>query len=301
MDHFDRRFFLKFSAAGLLSAKAAPLLAAGIPQVASSESSGTVRVEGSSYVFEWSARDDHFHLLDQKRRLITSGAMQPVVRVATDSGGGITRCASGKAVSHEVKDGKLTVNYEGVNGGARLAVIWRFDEAGLWLDPFVYQTPASEDIVAVHYFAECKEGQPQPSLESNYLVVPGISESSAISPVVPPWMGLNVTLWLGHGSSGPGLLQQWGLPAHYFCGFHRTSGPGRKGAMLEHLSDAFCCGLADLPAGDFYFEISGEKHSPILSYRSDLWKHLRGPGPLTLGAKWHWAIGPTYYEAIRRY
>jgi hypothetical protein len=114
-------------------------------------------------------------------------------------------------------------------------------------------------------------------------------------------MGLNVTLWLGHGSLGAGLLQQWGLPAHYFCGFHRNSGSATKGAMLEHLSDAFCCGLGDLPAGDLHFEIKGEKHSPILDYRSDLWKHLRGPGKLTLGATWRWAIGPNYYEAIRHY
>jgi hypothetical protein len=301
MNHIDRRDFLKFSAASLLSAKAAPLLASGVQQATSSESNGTVRMEGASYFFEWSAQDDRFRLLDQKGRLMTSGPMQPMVRVTTSSGNGTTGCTSGKTVSHEVKDGKLAVNYEGVNGGARLQVIWRFDETGFWLDPIVYETSATEDIVAVHYFAECNGGRPEPSLESNYLVVPGISESSAISPVVPPWMGLNVTLWLGHGSSGSGLLQQWGLPAHYFCGFHRNSGSATKGAMLEHLSDAFCCGLAGLPAGHFHFEISGEKHSPILSYRSDLWKHLRGPGRLSLGAKWRWAVGPNYYEAIRRY
>jgi hypothetical protein len=258
-------------------------------------------MEGALYVFEWSVQDDRFRLLDKQGRLMTSGVMQPAITVATDSGGGTTRCISGKPVSHEVKDGKLTVNYEGVNGGARLTVIWRFDEDGFWLDPFVYQTSAPENIVAVHYFAECHDGRPEPSLESNYLVVPGISESSAISPVVPPGMGLNVTLWLGHGSSGPGLLQQWGLPAHYFCGFHRNSGSATKGAMIEHLSDAFCCGLADLPAGDLLFEIRGEEHSPILNCRSDLWKHLRGPGKLALGATWRWAIGPNYYEAIRHY
>jgi hypothetical protein len=301
MNYFDRRCFLRVSAASLLSAKAAPLLGAVAQQATAGETSGTVRMEGASYVFEWSERDDRFRLLDKKGRLITSGVMQPAITVATDSGSGTPRCISGKAVSHEVKDGKLTINYEGVNGGARLTVIWRFDEAGLWLDPFVYETPASEDIVAVHYFAACHEGRPEPSLESSYLVVPGISESSAISPVVPPGMGLNVTLWLGHGSSGPGLLQQWGLPAHYFCGFHLNSGSATKGAMIEHLSDAFCCGLADIPAGDLHFEIKGEKHSPILNYRSDLWKHLRGPGKLTLGAKWRWAIGPNYYEAIRHY
>ena len=301
MNYFDRRCFLKVSAASLFSAKAAPLLGAAAQQVTAGETSGTVRMEGALYVFEWSVQDDRFRLLDKQGRLMTSGVMQPAITVATDSGGGTTRCISGKPVSHEVKDGKLTVNYEGVNGGARLTVIWRFDEDGFWLDPFVYQTSAPENIVAVHYFAECHDGRPEPSLESNYLVVPGISESSAISPVVPPGMGLNVTLWLGHGSSGPGLLQQWGLPAHYFCGFHRNSGSATKGAMIEHLSDAFCCGLADLPAGDLLFEIRGEEHSPILNCRSDLWKHLRGPGKLALGATWRWAIGPNYYEAIRHY
>jgi hypothetical protein len=301
MNYFDRRHFLKVSAAGLLSAQADRMFAAPVQPVTASESNGTVRMEGASYVFEWSARDDRFRLLDKKGRLVTSGVMQPAIRVATESGSAATRCTSGKAVSHEVKDGKLTVNYEGVNGGARLQVIWRYDETGFWLDPFVYETPASEDIVAVHYFAECKEGRPEPSLESSHVVVPGISESSALSPLVPPAMGLNVTLWLGHGSSVSGLLQQWGLPAHYFCGFHLNSGSATKGAMLEHLSDAFCCGLADVPAGDLHLEISGDRHSPILSYRSDLWKHLRGPGKLTLGAKWRWATGPNYYEAIRHY
>jgi len=301
MNYFDRRYFLKVSAASLLSAKAAPLLGAGARQVTAGETSGTVRMEGASYVFEWSARDDHFRLLDKKGRLVTSGVMQPAIKVATDSGGGTTRCISGKAVSHEVKDGKLTVNYDGVNGGARLTVSWRFDEDGFWLDPFVYETSAPENVVAVHYFAECKEGRTEPSLESSYLVVPGISESSAISPVVPPGMGLDTTLWLGHGSFGPGLMQQWGLPAHYFCGFHLNSGSATNGAFIEHISDAYCCGLAEVPAGDLLFEIRGEKHGPILNYRSDLWKHLRGPAKLTLGAKWHWAIGPDYYEAIRHY
>jgi len=201
MNHFDRRHFLKVSAAGLLSAQADRMFAAPVQPVTASESNGTVRMEGASYVFEWSARDDRFRLLDKKGRLVTSGVMQPAITVSADSGSAATRCTSGKAVGHEVKDGKLTVNYEGVNGGARLQVIWRYDETGFWLDPFVYETPASEDIVAVHYFAECKEGRAEPSLESSHVVVPGISESSALSPLVSPGMGLNVTLWLGHGSS----------------------------------------------------------------------------------------------------
>jgi hypothetical protein len=110
MNYFDRRHFLKVSAAGLLSAQADRMFAAPVQPVTASESNGTVRMEGASYVFEWSARDDRFRLLDKKGRLVTSGVMQPAIRVATESGSAATRCTSGKAVSHEVKDGKLTVN-----------------------------------------------------------------------------------------------------------------------------------------------------------------------------------------------
>jgi hypothetical protein len=299
MTNFDRRCFLKLSAAGLLTVEGERLFAAPVQAATARESNETVRLEGASYAFEWSPRDDRFRLLDKQGRLMASGPMQPLITVATGSAS--AHCQAGKPAGHEAKDGRLTINYEGVNGGARLQVVWRFDDAGFWLEPILYDTPAPEDVVAVHYFSEARDGGPHPALESNYLVAPGISESSAISPIVPPGMGLDLTLWLGHGAPGPGLLQQWGLPAHYFCGFHCNSGTARKGALIEHLSDAFCCGLAELPSADFHFQVSGERHSPFLNYRSDLWKHLRGPGQLPLGARWRWAIGPNFYEAIRNY
>jgi hypothetical protein len=113
---------------------------------------------------------------------------------------------------------------------------------------------------------------------------------------------LDVTVWLGHGGPGAGsFLQQWALPAHYFCGFHRNVGYAVKGAMREHLSDAFCCGLAELPAGDLFFESKSGKNSPIVSFRSDLWGHLRGPGQFRLGARFYWAVGDNFYEAVRQY
>jgi hypothetical protein len=115
-------------------------------------------------------------------------------------------------------------------------------------------------------------------------------------------MGVELTSWLGRGSSpAPGLLQQWGLPAHYFCGFHRNKDGAIKSSMSRYLSDAFCCGLADLPNGDLFFETNHGRHSLIVSYRSDVWGHLHGPGRLTLGAKLYWTLGPNYYEAIRAY
>ena len=49
------------------------------------------------------------------------------------------------------------------------------------------------------------------------------------------------------------MHQQWGLPVHYFCGFERGAKQRQAGSLKEDLSDAFCLGLADLPAGDLLF------------------------------------------------
>jgi hypothetical protein len=92
------------------------------------------------------------------------------------------------------------------------------------------------------------------------------------------------------------------LPVHYFCGFHRnTHSINLKGALKEHLSDAFCCGLAELPAGDLFLETASGRQSVIVRYESDVWGHLRGPDRLSLGAQLYWAMGANYYEAIRQY
>jgi len=115
-------------------------------------------------------------------------------------------------------------------------------------------------------------------------------------------MGLRLTSWLGHGGEpGPGLLQQWGLPTHFFGGVNRAGPLNAKGAMRELLSDAYCCGLADLPAGDVFFETRNGRHSPIVVVRSDLWGHARGPGRMELGATWYFTTGATYRQAIRNY
>ena len=142
----------------------------------------------------------------------------------------------------------------------------------------------------------------RPTLENFYLILPGISESPGVSPIVTSDLGLNMTSWLGRGSSPtPGLSQQWGLPAHFFCGSHRNKSGAIKSSLTKYVSEAFCCGLAELPNGDLFLETRDGRHSLIVSYRSDLWENLHGPGQLNLGAKLYWAVGPNYYEAIRAY
>jgi hypothetical protein len=191
---------------------------------------------------------------------------------------------------------------------------WRFEDNGMWLEPISYKTSAPEDVVSLHYFAVGTGEHPRPSLTSDYLVLPGVNESSALSPIINVGnfgADLKGRYWLGHSMmSDPGTQgeQQWGLPAHYFCGFHmspydyqKTPHVNVEGAKPEELLNAFCCGLAEVPNGDFLFEITYGAYGPIASYRSDLWRHLRGPGVLRLGARLYWTIGPNYYEAIRHY
>ena len=266
------------------------------------EESGRVRIKGAQYTLEWSPQEDRFILEDKQGRMVTAGNMQPAIIVAAGSGNCGSFCSSGTIASYKANNEGLTIIYDGVNGAARLTATWRRDENGLWLDPFIYETTASEHIVALHYFAKCRDEKAEPSLENNHLVLPGLSESSAISPIVPPLMNLNFTGWLGHGSPAPDLLQQWGLPSDYFCGFHLSaSSLNVKGAMREGLSEAFCCGAAELPEGDLMFETRGGKHGQMVNYRGDLWKHMHGPGRFTLGCTWRWSLGPNFYEAIRRY
>ena len=73
------------------------------------------------------------------------------------------------------------------------------------------------------------------------------------------------------------------------------------GAYDELLSDAFCLGLADLPAGDLFIQTVSGNYSLIVSTRSDIWHHLRGPGRLILGTKLIFAFGSNFRAAIRAY
>ena len=301
MTRLNRREFIHASAASLLldgvSVTASPGSAGVIADGAQS-----VRVEKKNYTWEWSPRDDRFRLLDKQGRVMTSGILQPAVIVQPGANKQTRKCVSGKPEGHIAKDGTVTVSYAGVNGNGRLTVTWRFEDEALWLEPIRYDSPTTENVVALHYFARGTGQAARPTLDNFYLILPGISESPGMSPLVTSDLGLNMTSWLGRGSSpAPGLLQQWGLPAHFFCGFHGAKSGAVKSSLTRYLSEAFCCGLAELPTGDLFLETREGQHSLIVSYRSDLWKNLRGPGQLSLGAKLYWAVGPNYYEAIRAY
>jgi hypothetical protein len=301
MIRLNRREFMAASTASLLLNSVKIAASPGNPAKVDETAQG-VQVKARNYTWEWSQADDGFRLLDKQGLVMTSGILQPAVIVQRGTNKQARICTPGKPSAHATKDGSFTITYAGVNGSGKSTFTWRFEDEALWLEPVFYESSEPENIVALHYFAQGTGEGARPTLDNFYLILPGISESPAVSPIVTSDLGLNLTSWLGRGSSPtPGLLQQWGLPAHFFCGFHRNKPGALKSSLTQFLSEAFCCGLAELPNGDQFLETRDGHHSLIVSYRSDLWGNLQGPGRLDLGAKLYWGIGPNYYEAIRAY
>ena len=300
MTTLNRRTFVHLSTGAMLTAASRKLFGkTEAPSI--STQGGEVRVQGANCTWEYSQAEDAFRLRDSRKRLIVSGKLQPAVVVAPSQDASQRQCTPGKVSGYHAEKDHVTVEYEKVNGAARVSVTWRFDEHGIWLDPIIYDTPTSEDVVSFHYFSEVNGTSSQPSLHSTYLVVPGISEGSGVSPIIRDYTHLNENVWLGRGSFTPGLNQQWGLPLHYFCGFSIDSSTGLRNMFTEGRSEAFTCGLADLPSGDLFLNMYQGNCSPWIDYRSDLWKHVRGSGKLSLGATLLWSVAPDYYEAIAAY
>ena len=300
MSTLNRRAFVQLSSGALLTAASRKLLGeTDKPSISGSD--GLVQVNGPNYVWEYSQANDTFRLLDSQKRLMVSGKVQPAVVVALIEDPSVRQCTQGRMVAHRNEEGRVAFEYDGVNGTARLSITWRFDENGIWIEPIVYESPLAQDVVSLHYFTDVSGTERTSSLHSTYLVVPGISEGSSVSPIVRDLAHLDENVWSGRGSFVPGLLQQWGLPSHYFCGFSVDDSGGERNMFTTGRSDAFVCGLGDLPNGDLFLNLHEGNCSPWINYRSDLWKHLRTPGRMTLGSTLFWAFGPDYYEAIGQY
>lgn len=297
MDIMNRRHFFQTTLGSYLIGDALFAAAQSAPKI--NQTGKSVTVSGSNYSWEWAQETDQFRILDQKGKAIVTGLLQPAVLVQPAGQKGSRRCKAGKLLDRKGDASRMTWTYEEVNGSSKLSVTWRFDEHGPWLEPVVYESAAREDIVSLNYFAEAKDGEVTPALQAQGLVVPGMCESQAVSPISTRGVGWDLKSWLGRGAiGGSGMTQQWALPAHYFAGFRHTL-PAEK--EDEKVTRGFCCGLADLPTGDLFLEQKQGRASVLVDYRSDLWSHLRGPQRFSLGATLFWAFGTNYYEAIRNY
>ena len=310
----NRRKFLQASAASAYLFSTLRLDGATAAPANIHENNKSIRVEGNEYAWEWSPESDQFRLLDRWGITIAKGKLQPAVLVQPAETPGSLLCISGQPAGHEIRGNQLNVHYADVNGSSKLTASWKFDDDGFWSEPVDYETSGSEDVVRFYSCAQGGTHRALPGIECDDFVFPGIGSSCSVSPIIaggPSGDYLNQISYLGRGwSSDPEVLQtqQWGLPVHYFCGFHTTPYSFQQtphvdltGATPDDLYYAFCCGLAEIPSGDLMIDNFGSRASMFLNYRSDLWKQLQGPGRLRMGARLYWAVGRNYYEAIRRY
>jgi hypothetical protein len=261
-----------------------------------------VTAESLVYKWEWDAETDLFSLFDSARRLISRGRHQPLIITSQDEAG--DWLLAPKSI-WAIQENTLTITYTGLNGGATLQVCWEFHAEFIDLQPLRYESLSAQDIVRVVYFAKPDHGfTPEkytPSLYSRYVVVPGLCMSTCVSPVIDLQSRLSVSTVLGSGAMrGPGLTQQWGLPAHYFCAFNTSDRWNAIGAKSRQ-SGAVCWGLRNLPLGDYRLEIRENAVSPQLNIRADLWKQACTPRLLELGFSFVITFGDQYHEAIRSY
>jgi hypothetical protein len=256
-----------------------------------------VTVTSPIYCWEWDRDTDILFLYDSERRVIGHGHHQPFLLTTLNQNG-----VPFQNKTFKTGPGNISITYRGDReSDQQLTVSWHFKEDHILLDPVHYRSPLAEDILQVVYFPEAAGETYRPSFYSRYAVVPGLSMSPNISPVIDLHSRLSTTAVLGAGAMrGPGFTQQWGLPAHYFCTFNTAERWNAIGAK-ERQSGAACWGLAELPAGDFRLEIREIGLSPILNMRSDLWGQFKTPGDLQLGPQFLITFGPQFHEAIRNY
>lgn len=249
-----------------------------------------IRISTPTYTWEWNPDTDKFWLHDKNQRLIVRAQHKPLIVTSPIQ-------LEFTTVTHEIQADQIRITYHGQNPASSVTVIWSFHPDFISLEPFLLTLPADVDLVQIVYFPQADGDSYKPSMYSHYAVVPGLSMSTNISPIVDLHSRLNTTAVLGSGAMrGPGLTQQWGLPAHYFCTFNTSDRWNAIGAKAEQ-SEAACWGLATLPQGDFRLEIREIGISPILNLRTDLWKHK----PDTFGFHFLITFGENYHEAIRKY
>ena len=253
-----------------------------------------IYVQAPHYFWELDLNSDIFLLYDSNKRLISRAKHRPFILTTRSGQGDVT-------VSYEIDGNRLSVIYSDESSASRLTVTWSFHPDFIHLQPLAYESAEEQDVIQVVYFPEQRGDSYVPSMYSRYVVVPGLCMSPSISPIVDLHSRLSVSAVLGCGAMrGPGLTQQWGLPAHYFCAFN-TSDRWNAISARGKQSGAACWGLAELPMGDFRLEIREIAFSPILNLRGDLWRHVRTPGSLQIGFSFLVTFGENYYEAIRNY
>jgi len=264
---------------------------------------GKVDVKAQTYRWDWQAKNDQLSIYDSVGRRIVTGTLQPAVQV-NQGRGTKPYCIAGVVDAFQAAGNTLTVRYKNVNHQSVITIVLHFDSLGIWQEPVEYRGKKGEDVVRLYYFSRTADNQPNPGLYFSWLVEPGLSCSASVGPVQPLASRIRLDAWMGRGVTGDNtrILQQWALPVHFFCGMSASSDHShKKTGVYKYMSDAFCLGLANLPAGDLRLETRFNYASPVIDIRSDLWGQARGVGPHKLGAAFYWAFGDDYRNAISNY
>ncbi|MDV6330680.1 TIM-barrel domain-containing protein [Asticcacaulis sp. 201] len=304
-----RRFYLKSAvgmalASGLtgMRAEAAKVYGETAAQV---EIAPSINFQSRVYGFEWQAETDSFTVRDALGRKVASATLQP--SLILNIGGRRTEVA-GHLELARLEGGLARFVYRRADIDGAVSLTLRFDEAQIWFDPVVVEGRGAGDVVELRWFRAGDEGDMQPSLSHSFLVAPGLNMSTGVSTIIAGNEGIDATFWLGRGSvyEPNEMFQQWGLPAHFFCGYNvdivsDTPYAKARGIYPDRISDAFCLGLVEAPSGDHLMHTQGGRSSVIFRYRSDLWGNARLPGKLTLGAGMVMTFGRSDRDAIKAY
>jgi len=247
----------------------------------------------SDYRLSYEPESDELILLDGKGRRMASGPLKPNFAFADGSYDSFLEGAEAEARLVSVPTGglsTLTVNWKTARGSLLLTLqlyAERFEVL-----PLKVSSPSSSRWARLELFA---------GLSTHYVLLPGLSMSSFVSPVVDLYAKFNLTTTLGAGAMrGPGLAQQWGLPAHYLALYNtseRWNGAGARN--LE--SDSLCLGLAELPEGDFWVRTGERCLTLVLNLRSDLWNLLPDNIEITTGLHLLGFVGRDLEAAPRAY
>lgn len=249
-------------------------------------SDGRWSVDTPTYAWTWDPATDEWAVHDGRQRLIARGPLRPRFVFAD---GTEDRAPVGTVAARGTGAG-LQVTYTGEGGS--LSLTWSFQAELFALSPLTVRSPRSS------VWARLEE---LPDLFSHYALLPGLSMSTFLGPVVDLHSKLRLTTTLGAGAMrGPGLAQQWGLPAHWLA--LANTGERWNAARARDLdSDALCLGLADLPEGDFWVRVGERSVTPTLNLRSDLWNLYADGQEHRVGLDLLFFVGADFEAAPRAY
>ena len=240
-----------------------------------------------NYRWSWDRDTDLVHFEDGQGRHIAHAPLKPRLVFAD---GSADPSWDEAAVTALQQGNTVAVSYRSAQ--AELSLVWSFEQDHFSLSPVEVSSPHASRWARVELLA---------GLQTHYALLPGLSMSSFLGPVVDLHSKLNLTTTLGAGAMrGPGLAQQWGLPSHWLDVYDTAARWNASGAHSRE-SAAMCLGLASLPSGDFWVRTGDRNLTLVLNVRSDLWNLFPEGRSFSTGLDLLFFFGKDLEEAPKAY